>query len=63
MEEKYYNIQFPKLKSHQKWLDNWWKKNLNTFLLAIENEDIQKEISDYRKIWLTDEIAKIRYFS
>ncbi len=52
------NFSYPKIKPRQKWLEEWWKKNTNTFLYALENDEIQKAISEYRKYALNDEIGK-----
>ncbi|MGB2580621.1 MAG: hypothetical protein WBC83_02905 [Minisyncoccia bacterium] len=57
MDEEYFKIDFPKVKPSQKWLEAWWQKNINTFLYAVENPDVQKAIQEYRNFWLTGEVG------
>ncbi len=52
---KYFNLGFP---TKKKWLKNYWQRNINTFLYAIENPEIQEAIRKYREIWLTNEIGR-----
>jgi hypothetical protein len=53
-----FDITYPKIGKKQKWLHEWWKKNTNTFLYALENKEIKEAIVEYRNIWLTGETAK-----
>ena len=55
MEKNYIKIEFP---TKKRWLKNWWQKNINIFLYAIENDEIQKAIKEYRSYSLTNETAK-----
>lgn len=50
--KEYFNLKFP---TKKRWLSDWWKRSINTFLYAIENEEVQENIKQYRKMWLTDE--------
>jgi len=45
------NITYP---TKKKWLQQYWQKNVNIFLYAIENEEIKKEINIFRKTWCSN---------
>lgn len=32
----------------KRWLEEWWKKNINIFLYSLENEEISKTITEFR---------------
>ena len=46
-----------KLPTKKRWLKNWWQKNINTFVYAIENPEIKKEIENWRKRWTNGETS------
>ena len=49
------SVRFP---TRKKWLIQWWKKNINTFLYATENQEIQDRIKEFRERWLDGVVYK-----
>jgi len=54
-EDEIFYFKYPKIKPTQKWLEEWWKKNTNTFLYALENEEVKQAIVEYRNYALIEE--------